>query len=91
VPEAVSAGNDPPSSWSRGWTAAMGHEDAFLRPRLNARYRFGKGTLAGTRGNGRDAPKIGIGGHLTVPPLPHHRAYGSRTTAVRPGYAEAET
>ena len=28
---------------------------------------------------------IGIGGHLTAPPLPHHRAYGSRTTAVRPG------
>ena len=28
---------------------------------------------------------IGIGGHLAVPPLPHHRAYGSRTTAVRPG------
>ena len=27
---------------------------------------------------------IGIGGHLAVPPLPHHRAYGSRTTAVRP-------
>jgi adenylate cyclase len=26
------------------------------RPRLNARYRFSKGTLAGTRGNGRDAP-----------------------------------
>src|SRR5208283_4261827 len=25
---------------------------------------------------------IGIGGHLAVPPLPHHRAYGSRTTAV---------
>ena len=24
-------------------------------------------------------PKIGIGGHLAVPPLPHHRAYGSRT------------
>jgi putative ABC transport system substrate-binding protein len=22
---------------------------------------------------------IGIGGHLAVPPLPHHRAYGSRT------------
>ena len=34
----------------------VGHEDAFLRPRLNARYRFSKGTLAGTRGNGRDAP-----------------------------------
>jgi len=29
--------------------------------------------------------KIGIGGHLAVPPLPHHRAYGSRTAAVRPG------
>jgi len=28
---------------------------------------------------------IEIGGHLAVPPLPHHRAYGSRTTAVRPG------
>src|SRR6516164_3296679 len=23
------------------------------------------------------APKIGIGGHLAAPPLPHHRAYGS--------------
>src|SRR5216683_7093815 len=22
---------------------------------------------------------IGIGGHLAMPPLPHHRAYGSRT------------
>src|SRR5262249_2696517 len=39
----------------------------------------------------RKGSKIGIGGPLTVPPLPHHRAYGSRTTAVRPGYAEAET
>src|SRR5262245_21889915 len=28
---------------------------------------------------------IGIGGHLAVPPLPHHRAYGSRTAAVRSG------
>src|SRR5271170_7761093 len=24
-----------------------------------------------------DAPKIGIGGRLATPPLPHHRAYGS--------------
>ncbi|MFY9789046.1 MAG: hypothetical protein WAK08_25470 [Pseudolabrys sp.] len=30
-----------------------------------------------------DVP-IGIGGRLATPPLPHHRAYGSRTTAVRP-------
>ena len=29
--------------------------------------------------NGRCGALIGIGGHLTVPPLPHHRAYGSRT------------
>jgi hypothetical protein len=35
---------------------APDHEDAFLRPRLDARYRFSKGTLAGTRGNGPDAP-----------------------------------
>ncbi len=27
--------------------------------------------------------QIGIGGRLAAPPLPHHRAYGSRTTAVR--------
>ena len=27
----------------------------------------------------RDAGLIGIGGHFAVPPLPHHRAYGSRT------------
>jgi hypothetical protein len=26
-----------------------------------------------------------IGGRLTAPPLPHHRAYGSRTAAVRSG------
>jgi hypothetical protein len=34
---------------------------------------------------------IGIGGRLTAPPLPHHRAYGSRTTAVRLGYVGAGT
>src|ERR1700719_404201 len=33
---------------------AVGHEDAFLRPRLSARCRFSQGTFAGTRGNGRD-------------------------------------
>src|ERR1700729_4527958 len=26
---------------------------------------------------GTQPPSIGIGGHLTMPPLPHHRAYGS--------------
>jgi hypothetical protein len=27
--------------------------------------------------NGGMTPEIGIGGHLAMPPLPHHRAYGS--------------
>jgi hypothetical protein len=35
----------------------MGHQDAFLPPRLSSRYPFSKRTLAGTQGNGRDAPK----------------------------------
>jgi hypothetical protein len=34
----------------------MGHQDAFLRPRLSGRCRFSQGTFARTRGNGRDAP-----------------------------------
>jgi hypothetical protein len=38
----------------------MGHEDAFLRPKLSARCRFSQGTFAGTWGNGRDAPKATI-------------------------------
>ena len=46
-------------------------------PEPSARYRFGQETFAGTQGNERDAPKIGIGGHLAASPLPHHRAYGS--------------
>jgi len=36
--------------------AGVGHQDAFLGPRLSARYRFSQGTLAGARGNGPDAP-----------------------------------
>ena len=35
---------------------ASGHQDAFLQPPLRARFRFSQRTLAGTRGNGRDAP-----------------------------------
>lgn len=34
---------------------------------------------------GKVTGRIGIGGRLAAPPLPHHRAYGSRTTAVRSG------
>jgi hypothetical protein len=40
--------------------AGVGHEDAFPRPRLSARSRFSQGTFAGTRGNGRDAPKAAV-------------------------------
>src|SRR5207237_7068811 len=43
----------------------------------HAKSAFRKETIAGMRHNGRDAPMIGIGGHLAMPPLPHHRAYGS--------------
>ena len=53
--------------------------ERFSPPRASGRCRFGEGTFASTHGNGQDAPTIGIGGHLAVPPLPHHRAYGSRT------------
>src|SRR5580692_8811868 len=38
------------------WGSALGHEDAFPRPRLSARCWFSQGTFAGTWGNGRDAP-----------------------------------
>jgi hypothetical protein len=37
-----------------------GHEDAFPGPRLSARCRFSQGTFAGTRGNGRDAPRADL-------------------------------
>lgn len=48
----------------------MGHQDAFPRPRANGRCRFSKGTLAGTRGNSRDAPRtvVPLGGVLSVGP-----------------------
>jgi hypothetical protein len=36
--------------------AALGHEDAFPPPRLSVRCGFSQATLAGTHGNGRDAP-----------------------------------
>ena len=56
---------------------ASGHEERFRPASLSGRCRLGEAILAETRGNGRDAPVIGIGGHLAMPPLPHHRAYGS--------------
>jgi hypothetical protein len=40
-----------------------GHQDAFLRRRLSARYRFSEETLARTLGNGRDAPIADLAAH----------------------------
>src|ERR1700741_5438614 len=37
----------------------------------------GKRSFAVVEADGGVAPRIGIGGHLAAPPLPHHRAYGS--------------
>ena len=54
--------------------------------RMAAAQRDEIARLKGLKGRPSIKPSgmIGIGGHLAVPPLPHHRAYGSRTTAVRP-------
>jgi len=46
---------DPPK-YIPSLMSSMGHQDAFLRPRLSARCRFSQRTFAGTRDNGRDAP-----------------------------------
>jgi len=49
--------------------AEKGHQLAFLRPRLSARYQFSQGTLAGTRGNGRDAPICRHWGNRELQPI----------------------
>jgi hypothetical protein len=36
--------------------AGVGHQHQFPHPEPSARYGFGQGTFAGTRGNERDAP-----------------------------------
>jgi hypothetical protein len=38
----------------------MGHHERFPPPSLRDRYAFREGTFAGTRANGRDAPKTAI-------------------------------
>jgi hypothetical protein len=43
--------------------SGLGHQGAFLRPTLDAGYGFSEGPLAGTQGNGREAPKL-----LWIPP-----------------------
>ena len=80
------------SDYCRGITVRSSKSDAWYPRRKSARGGFR--TFAAARSgdkvaptavdftvnaNGSDGRKIGIGGHLAVPPLPHHRAYGSRT------------
>jgi hypothetical protein len=60
--------------------AGVGHQDAFLRPRLNACCRFSQRTFATPPGNRRDAPipavqrqsgnLFGTRGGWTSPPPP---------------------
>jgi hypothetical protein len=40
--------------------AGKGHQERFPSPRLRDRCGFREGTFAGTRANGRDAPKTAI-------------------------------
>jgi hypothetical protein len=45
---------------SQAGTAAAGHEDQFLPPKLSARSVIREQTVAATQGNGRDAPIAAI-------------------------------
>src|ERR1700730_11549823 len=58
--------------------AASGHEDAFPPPRLSGRCRFSQETLAGTRGNGEDAP-IPAGRRVAVEALESTDAPGPKS------------
>jgi hypothetical protein len=71
-----SSANNAEAVAIREWLATEGWDDVFLD--LDPE----RGIRAGERW---EQALIGIGGHLAMPPLPHHRAYGSRTTAVRLG------
>jgi len=67
---------------SRPRRSLKGHQDAFPRPRLSARCRFGQETFVGTRGNARDAPirdpraRSGTSGSL-------ERSHGRLTSDLR--------
>jgi hypothetical protein len=51
--------------------------------RARERFYSARAQLGWAVPDARSASGIGIGRSLTASPLPHHRAYGSRTTAVR--------
>ena len=84
----VSCGNALDSA---AYAALLGKERAamvFTDPPYNVEingHASGRGAIRHRPFPMASGEMIGIGGHLAVPPLPHHRAYGSRTTAVRSG------
>src|SRR6266850_5287266 len=59
---------------ARAWTANSINHGLHLSMMKGCKSD-GERTFSGTCGNDGDAPMIGIGGRLAVPPLPHHRAY----------------
>jgi hypothetical protein len=48
----------------------LGHQDAFLRPRLSARYRVSQETFDRTRGKGRDALIPNVRSEIRFDPNP---------------------
>jgi hypothetical protein len=62
----------------------MGQEDQFPRPRLNGRYGFSQGTLAGTRGNGRATVFVRAWGRPSFVPRQGWRYAPPRDARLRP-------
>jgi hypothetical protein len=60
----------------------QGHGPALLSTEASGRCWFSQATFAGAHGNGRDAPKIGIGGRLAMPPT------GSPEAVARPRFPQ---
>ncbi len=66
--------------WNAPWFLGLGFEpmpEQEIGPELQSiTQRQARSVDPQTRAN-FSRPSIGIGGHLAMPPLPHHRAYGS--------------
>jgi hypothetical protein len=63
----------------------LGHPETILAALAHGRFTSKYGLIKEDARHSSFVPKIGIGGRLAAPPLPHHLAYGSRTSAVRSG------
>ena len=61
----------------RPLTSVLPRPSGSFRQRSKRPLRGHLHPYAASSAIGRRAPKIGIGGRLAAPPLPHHRAYGS--------------